>query len=400
MVFSRDIYQELLEAAKSQQISIVFGPRQIGKTYLLKTLSQELGKESSYFNLEYPEDSRNFNQTEEDIFEMLKNSGKYVFIDEFHYVENISKIFKAIYDYSNWNDNVKIKIYASGSSAIEMHKHLKESMAGRFRKYQIRPLNYQEFKTNSAIKARLNDYIKFGGLPGVYNKKINKNDDDRKEYLRGIYSTYIQKDVKALIQEENISAFNNLVYILAEHQGQIMPSSNLAKEIKVTAKTVDSWLDILEQTFILNRLGSYAKNLSNELKKSKKYYFYDLGIRNAITKNFDLEKGLIWESFTYHHLLCFYHPADTTIYFWRTADQVEIDFIWEQNRIPTPIEVKSDLKKPEVPKAFKTFFRAYTNAPMGIVMNERLNETVWFMDKPVHFVSFENIGYLEKLLHD
>ncbi len=404
MVFERKMYATLLDSEKSKKISLIFGARQVGKTYLLKKLDDNLSSKKSksrYFNLEFPDHSIEFNASESEIFEMLKKYN-YIFIDEFHYVTNISKIFKAIYDWCDLHPQERIKIFASGSSAIEMHKHLKESMAGRFNKYYIRPLSYEEYISDQTKKNKLEDYVRFGGLPGVYDKEYAKDPMKKEIYLKNIYTTYIQKDVKSLVLEDNISAFNNLCFILAENQGQILPSTNLANEVRISASTVEKYLDILQETFILHQVKSFAKNLSNELKKSKKYYFYDLGIRNAIANNFQFtekEKGKIWEGYVYNYLVTLTDQTNAEVYFWRTSDQVEIDFIWLRNRIPTPIEVKSTLSKAEAPKAFKTFIRAYPNAPMGIVINKTINETIWFMEKPVHFISFENISELKTLLH-
>jgi len=182
------------------------------------------------------------------------------------------------------------------------------------------------------------------------NASENPSDSDKQEYLQNLVATYIQKDIKSLIIEENISGFNNLIYLLACWQGQIISSTSLARQTRVTEKTIERYLDILEQTF------------------------------------------------TYHHLILF-QKANNAVYFWRTSDQTEIDFIWMDGSVPTPIEVKSDLHAPEIPKAFKTFFRAYPSAPMGIVMNEKINTTVDFLGKPVHFISFQNIEKIVELVN-
>lgn len=400
MVFERKIYPKLADSKNSSKISLLFGPRQVGKTYLMKQVAKDLNHK--FFNLELPQDSRIFDQSREEIFNLLTQTAPYIFIDEFHYLENSSQLFKAVYDWCDLHPDKQVKIFASGSSAIEMHKHLKESMAGRFKKFIIRPLSYYEYKSNTKIKTSMTQYLKFGGLPGTYDPKEHRSDDDKLEYLKILVKNYIQKDIKAFVNEENISSFNNMLYLLASWQGQVVPAASLAKETQVTEKTIVRYLDLLEQTFVLYKVKSFATNLSNELKKSKKYYLYDLGIRNSLLNDFDVKdknnRGAIWETFVYHHLLLAQKP-NSEIYFWRTSDDLEIDFIWLQDRKPTPIEVKSKLNKPEVPKAFKTFFKAYPNAPMGIVMNENLEETVWFMERPVYFVRFKDIDCLEGIFN-
>ncbi len=402
MSFKRNIYPALVQDSQNPKIIILMGARQVGKTYLMKKLANEL-KNYRYFNLEFSEQLLLFNGSENEIIQLLKSSGQYIFIDEFHYLENISKIFKAIYDESTWS-NHSVKIYASGSSALEMHKHLKESLAGRLKKYWIKPLSYKEFCSNSEIKSELSEFLCYGALPGTYDLKQHPTHRDRQQYLQEILNAYIQKDVKSLIIEENIVAFNHLLYILADKQGQITSTASLANEIKVTAATVEKYISILEQTFVLYSLKSFSGNLSNELKKSKKYYYYDLGVRNALIKDFSslanrADKGCILETFTYHYLLNIADDSDTEIFFWRTSDGMEIDFIWNRNRTPYPIEVKSSLRKPEVFPALIKFLKAYPKAPFAIVLNDKVDEEIFHKDRKIHFISFKNIDYLEELLN-
>jgi len=402
MVFRRAIYAELLKDANDSRVSILVGARQVGKTYLMKKLSSDL-KDDRYFNLEFSDELRLFNADEASIISLLKKSGSNIFIDEFHYVENISKILKAIYDHCNWHKKNSIKIYASGSSALEMHKHLKESLAGRFKKYWIRPLSYREFCSNSEIDTGLDEFLCYGALPGTYDLKSNPSRKDKQHYLREILNSYIQKDVKALVAEENISAFNNLLYILADKQGQIVSTAGLASEIRVSAPTVEKYISILEQTFVLYVLKSFSGNLSNELKKSKKYYLYDLGIRNSLLKDFSAlknraDKGFIMETFVYHYLLSIADTSDTEICFWRTSDDMEIDFVWTHNRIPYPIEVKSSIRKPEVFPALIKFLKAYPRAPFAVVINEKIDEEIWHKDRKIYFISYKNIEQLEEIL--
>lgn len=402
MPFIRDIFQDLLDDSKDPRITILSGARQVGKTYLLKQLSKEL-KNDHYFNLEESDDLRLFNAEEKKIIELIKSSGTYVFIDEFQYVENISKIFKIIYDKDSWKDKLDTKIYASGSSAIEMHKHLKESLVGRYKKYWIKPLSFSEFLTNREIDTDLDVFLKFGALPGTYNPKTNPTNRDKQDYLEKIQNAYIQRDIKALVAEENLAAFNNLVYILADNQGQISSSSNLARGIKVSVPTVERYLSVLEQTFSLYILKSFSGNLSNELKKSKKYYLYDLGVRNSLLKDFSSyknrkDKGVILETFVYHQLLNFIDSSDTDIFFWRTSDQYEIDFIVNKNRIPIPIEVKSSVRRPELFPSIKKFMKAYPKAPFAVVINDKFDEEYYENDRKVYYISFENIASLQEIL--
>ena len=396
MEFERTIYNQLAQELESKKLTIIFGARQIGKTFLLEKLHKRF-KDSRIFSLEEPDDLSLFNNSNSEILKLLRNSGSVILIDEFHYIKNASHIFKAIYDSGG-----KPKIYATGSSAIEMHKHLKESMAGRFKAYYLKPLSLEEFLTNK-IGLTLDEFLMYGGLPGTYDPKENPERKDKQQYLKQILSTYIQKDIKSLIKEENISAFNNLLFILAECQGQIVSMSNLSRELGLSVNTINKYLSILEQTFVLYSLRGFSNNLSNELKKSTKFYFYDLGIRNALIKNFNpikmrKDKGTIWETFVYQYLLGIQDESDTDIFFWRTSNNVEIDFVWVKNQVPIPIEVKSKLSSTGIPSSMKSFIRAYTNAPFAVILNENIEAELEYNGKTIHFIKLSEINILKEYL--
>ena len=332
--------------------------------------SQVKGK-FTYYDFEQPADLRKFTGNDEDIHELLLNSGKTVFIDEFHYLKNAGKIFKGIYDLGKRNPKKQIKIFASGSSAIEMHKHIKESMAGRVHKYQLMPLSLEEY---SSIDLDKENYFIYGGLPETYQY----DGEERESYLNGILETYIQKDIKSLVKEENISSFNKLIYMLAASQGQVVSVSNLANDLSVSAQTVQSYLDTLEQTYTLYPLKSFSNNLSNELKKSRKYYLYDLGIRNALIKDFSKlnerkDLGCIMESYVYHYLLFIANKANTDIFFWRTSKGNEVDFVWKKNQKLIPIEVKNKYEVSNLSKGMETFMRYYPLTEKAIILFNKSN---------------------------
>ena len=196
----------------------------------------------------------------------------------------------------------------------------------------------------------------------------------KQKYLHDLLETSLLKDVKSLIKEENIRAFNLLIYLLAQNQGSIVSVSNLSKEIGLTARSIERYLSILEQTYVCFSLPSYATNQGNELKKSRKYFFYDLGIRNAIVKNFEpcidnrQDKGILIESIVFLELFQKISP-NTSLYFWRTKDKQEVDFIKVVNREPVPIEVKRNLKEMHIPEGLRMFLRRYQSVSKAYVVN-------------------------------
>ncbi len=388
MKIKRNVAEQLISSLENQDILILIGARQVGKTYLMNQLEAVLRsrqKRFKYYNLELIEDSRFFGQDLNELYKQITKDVDYLFIDEFQYFENASKFFKAIYD----DRKNKIKIIASGSSSLEMHKHLKESLAGRKEKIIIYPLQFNEAEQN---KVSFNSYLNYGGLPGVIKRKTA---EEKINHLNEILETYILKDIKSLIREENISAFNRLIYLLADYQGQQVATSPLANELRIDEKTVTRYLDILEQTFVIYPLHSFSGNLSNELKKSKKYYLYDSGIRNSILNDFSKleerkDKGKILETYV-HNYLKTNAPANAEIRFWRTRTKDEIDLVYLRNRKPNIIEAKSKYKRPEVPAAFKKFLTAYPKTEKCFVVNETLEDEIIYKDHIIRFVRHDKL---------
>lgn len=369
------------------EISILLGPRQVGKTFLLRELqkhAQKSGLRTRYYNLEIPAELMAFNKSDAEVFRMLTDKVDVVFIDEFHYLKNASKTFKAVFD-----SRKKVKVFATGSSSIEIHKHLKESLAGRRLVTRIAPLTLDEFNqkaSDGAAAGRYEEYLTYGGLPGL----LHLSDAPSKmRLLDEFLATYIQKDVKSLIKEENIRAFNNLIYLLAENQGSLVSENSLSREIGLTAATVNKHISILDKTYVCHPVHSYSRRLGNELKKSKKIYFYDLGIRNALLKDFGPPRhrsdlGVLHESFIFLQLAYALKP-NMEIRFWRNKLGQEIDFVVLKDRRPFLIEVKTTLAARDIPPAMKTFLTHYPETIGGIVFSENMTGEETFLGKTIRF---------------
>ncbi|MBI4707712.1 MAG: ATP-binding protein [Candidatus Omnitrophica bacterium] len=279
-MIKRNILSKLQQELNQPEILILLGTRQVGKTTLLRMLedyAKQKGLRVAFFDLEQPQVLADFNRPDKEIVQIISGAGEIVFIDEFQYVRNISKILKAIFD-----SRKKIKIICSGSSSLEIHKHLKESLAGRRFLYRIYPLEYAEIK-NSYPDFTFEDYLHFGGMPGLTHTDSKER---KQQILNELVGSYILKDVKSLIKEENIRAFNHLLYLLAQNQGSTISVHSLSAEVGLSSKAINRYFDILEQTYVNYRIYSYSKNLGNELKKSCKSYLYDLGVRNMLLKDF------------------------------------------------------------------------------------------------------------------
>ncbi len=389
-MIKRNILNKLRQELTQPEIVILLGPRQVGKTTLLRILenyAKQKGLKTVFFDLEQPQVLADFNRPDKEIVQIISKSGEIVFIDEFQYVRNISKIFKAIFD-----SRKKIKIICSGSSSLEIHKHLKESLAGRKFLYRIYPLEYSEIR-NNCPEFTFDDYLRFGGMPGLTHTDSKER---KQQILNELVGSYILKDVKSLIKEENIRAFNHLLYLLAQNQGSTISVHSLSSEVGLSSKAINRYLDILEQTYVSYRIYSYSKNLGNELKKSCKAYLYDLGVRNMLLKDFSViddrhDKGVILESFVFLKLQAMLAP-NMEIKFWRTKDGGEVDFVLLKNRIPIPIEVKSKITSLDIPSGLKRFLARYPDVKSAYIINGEIEKDIMYRDCQIHLATFEKFS--------
>lgn len=389
-MITRNILNKLQQELTQPEIIILLGPRQVGKTTLLRILenyAKQKGLKAAFFDLEQPQTLADFNRPDKEIARIISGAGEAIFIDEFQYVRNISKIFKAIFD-----SKKKIKIICSGSSSLEIHKHLKESLAGRRFLYRIYPLEYSEIR-NSYPDFTFEDYLRFGGMPGLTHTDAKER---KQQILNELVGSYILKDIKSLVKEENIRAFNHLLYLLAQNQGSTISVHSLSREVGLSSKAINRYLDILEQTYVNYRIYSYSKNLGNELKKSCKAYLYDLGVRNMLLKDFSAidsrpDKGVILESFVFLKLQAILKP-NMEIQFWRTKDGGEVDFILLKDRIPIPIEVKSKINPLEIPSGLKRFLSRYPDIKSAYIINEEIKQDVSYGGCRIHITTFEKFS--------
>lgn len=404
MGLKRTIYDYIIRDFRRREIGIIIGPRQVGKTTLLKELAIYCKRKNAkyrYFNLEMPSDANYFAKDFQDMLSDMAKEKQVILIDEFHYLPNATKLFKLIYD-----EFKKIKIYASGSSAIEMHKHLKESLAGRRHIYRLFPLSFQEwlpsktstirlpgnfhvkinYHTHSKLKRYLEEFIVFGAMPGLVHEKTI---EAKKRLLLDLVATYIQKDIKALLREEDILSFNRLLSLLAGQEGSLLSENNVSGMLNYSLRQVRKDLAILNQMFLLDILKPFFTNRGRELKQTNKIYFFDSGIRNAILRDFrGLErrpdKGVLLESFCLHEMQKDLRVAQE-IYYWRTREKDEVDFILVQDRIPIAVEVKSKISTPDIPNGIKQFLNKYPECKTAVILNDDLKDEVTHHSKKIIF---------------
>ncbi|MBF0595347.1 MAG: ATP-binding protein [Candidatus Omnitrophica bacterium] len=403
MKLLRNISQKIEKDFGRKETRVVVGPRQVGKTTILRGIAKHCEAQKIphvYFNLEVPGHAEHFARPMKAVLEDLTAKGQVVFIDEFHYLPNATKLFKAIFD-----EYPQVRVYASGSSAIEMHKHLKESLAGRRLLYRVFPLSFEEWlpsrsrvtlpdslktavsgRTHQALRGLLNDFVIFGGMPGLIHEKTA---DDRKRLLLDLVETYMQKDIKALLREEDILSFNRLLSLLAAQEGGILSEMGLSQTLNYSLRQVRKDIAILQQMFLLTVLKPFFNNRGRELKQTNKTYYFDTGIRNAVLRDFRAlddrdDKGELLEAFVLTEIQKNLGVGQD-IYYWRTRRKEEVDFILLQDRKPIPIEVKSRLTDTTVPAGLKAFFQQYSTCRLAVVLNNDIFRQIDFNGRKVVF---------------
>jgi hypothetical protein len=254
---------------------------------------------------------------------------KIVFIDEAQRIPNIGLTLKL------FTDQIKeVQVIATGSSAFELSSKVNEPLTGRKFEFMLYPLSFAEMVAHHGLiqEKRLLEHRMIYG----YYPEIVMNDADEKILLKSLAGSYLYKDLLMLEQIKKPLKLEKLLKALALQVGSEVSYQEIAQTIGSDGKTVDKYIDLLEKTFVVFRVPAYSRNVRNEIKKGKKIYFYDCGIRNAIINNFNAvtartDAGALWENFVIAERmkLLRYGGMDASLYFWRTSQQQEIDLIEE-----------------------------------------------------------------------
>jgi predicted AAA+ superfamily ATPase len=405
-LIKRTLLGELKEHLEQKEVSLIVGPRQVGKTTLMLLLEKKLkqrGGETLYLNLDRETDRRHFVSQENLISKIRLEIGHqrgFVFIDEIQRKEDAGLFLKGIYD-----SNLPYKFIVSGSGSLELKEKIHESLTGRKKVFKLNPVSFEEFanfKTDYRYEGRLKEffeveverretllweYLNYGGYPRIITAE---RDREKREIVDEIFHSYLEKDISYLLQVERVDAFSNLVRILASQLGQLVSYSRIASEINLSIKTLKNYLWYAEKTFVLQKLTPYFKNVRKEIVKAPAYYFYDLGLRNYSIGKFGnlIEFGPIFENFILNIIQDEMRWSGATIHFWRTKDKAEVDFIINSGEEILPIEVKyKKMIKPSVERSMKSFIERYS-PPRATVVNLSLKDKVQIGRTEILFLPF------------
>lgn len=339
---------------------IIYGARQVGKTTLVQSILKEFGEAGRYLNCEILSVEQNLKEAEPEKLKYYLGNYKLVVLDEAQNIPNIGKILKVI------NDTLpQLQIIATGSSSFDLAVKTSEPMTGRTVFFVLNPLSALEIKENNDwfyFESKLENLLRFGAYPEIFLS----DEKSGTEKLGMLASSYLYKDLLKFEGIKKASIINDLLISLALQVGNEVSYNELANKLGLNNITVQKYIDLLEQCYVIFKLRSFSRNLRNELTKSFKVYFYDLGIRNSLVQNYNPlsirnDVGALWENFCVVERMKAnsLHNRQVNSYFWRTYTQKEIDYIEEVEGKITGYEFKfSDKQKSREIKEFTSTYNA------------------------------------------
>ncbi|MCX6304207.1 MAG: ATP-binding protein [Bacteroidetes bacterium] len=354
-MYRRDLENKLLNWMDFREILIIYGARQVGKTTLVDMFTSKYDH-VQILNCENPVIFDILRSKDLVRIKSLFGDDHIIVLDEAQVVGQIGAVLKLIYDTFQ-----EYKLIVTGSSSFDLLNKVAEPLTGRNIKFRLFPLSTKEILTEKNplwIYEHLKDILVYGLYPGIIDlspeKKIKK--------LEELIIDYLFKDLLAYESLKNSGVLRNLIKALALQTGNLVSMHELSIKLGITIPTVEKYIDLLEKTFVIFSLGAFSSNSRNEIRKSRKFYFYDNGIRNAVISNFSApenrnDMGILWENFCITERMKINHlkPGLVNMFFWRTYDGAEIDLIEETDGHLTAYECKWNAKKqPGIPASFQT----------------------------------------------
>ncbi len=407
MEIARDLLASLNAHLARKEITLLIGPRQAGKTTLLKYLVKSIedkGQDCHFFNLDIDTDAQYFasQSTFLQRLDALSGSRKnrtFVFIDEVQRIENAGLFLKGLYD-----RDLPYKFIATGSGSLELKEKIAESLVGRKQNFYLNTVSPEEFvkyrvgrnaaesigllRTDPLLEEKLLlEYLQYGGYPRVVT---SATDREKTEVLTEIFQGYIERDIQLLLRLEKSRAFVTLLQLVANRAGQMTNYNNLAGLSGISVPTLKNYLWYSEKTFITEAVTPFFRNKEKEIVKSPQYYFLDSGLRNYLlgmqnTASTQDQIGFLFQQMIFRMLKDFFAGSVSSIHYWRTQNQAEVDFVVNTGIEVLPIEVKAHKRfKRKIGKSLYSFIEDYHPKEVWIV-NRNLEEkmakgetVIWF----------------------
>lgn len=352
------IKRALEEVIKGQlfkgKVIVLYGPRQAGKTTLMKQVVKDVSDSVRFVDCELLANNELLTRRNtEEIFSFVQGYRVVVF-DEAQTVKGIGSVLKSLIDH-----HPKMQYIATGSSSFDLVNEVSEPLTGRSREYVLYPLCLTELVDRPFdAENRLSDFMRFGGYPGIQTM----TEEEKKQELQTLVSQYLYKNVLSLDGFRKPELVVSLIKLLAFQIGHEVSYRELSQTLGTSIATVQKYIRLLEQNFVLMRIGAYARIGRKEVVRSKKIYFIDAGLRNALVNNFAPmqitarpDVGVLFENIMiverFKHL-AHHGQMSPKHFFWRTVDQQEVDYLEEQDGVLKAFEFKWGKAETRAPKAF------------------------------------------------
>lgn len=338
----------------NRKIVVLFGARQTGKTTLCNQLLDKMPVKILKINgneIKYTEllSSRDFSK-----MKLLLDGFDVLFIDEAQRIPDIGINLKIIFD-----NMPEMKMLITGSSSFELGNQVKEPLTGRTSTFKLMPFSLQEIRQDTTIfdiQQKLEEFMLYGLYPEITHYT---NAREKEKYLTELSSSYLYKDVLELSNIRNSSKISNLLKLLAFQIGKEVSLNEIGQSLGISQETVNSYIDLLEKSFIVFRLSGFSRNLRKEVGKRDKIYFWDLGVRNCIIQNFSSlatrnDVGEMWENLIVTERLKYLsnNQINSNSFFWRTYTGAEIDYIEEKNGELFAYEIKYSKARNKAPQTW------------------------------------------------
>lgn len=364
-MIEREISKRIINRLFNGKAIILTGARQVGKTTLVKDFAAKNGMEYIYLNCDEPDVRELLNMPSSTQLRQLAGNKKIVIIDEAQRIPEIGITAKLFVD------NIpEAQLVMTGSSSFDMNNSLNEPLTGRKFIFNLFPFSFSELSSHTSIleeKRQIENRLIYGCYPDIVN-----NPSDEKERLIEVVSSYLFKDILAFGQIRKPDMLDRLLQALALQLGSEVSLNELASSLGIDKNTISKYIDMLEKSYVIFSLYSFSRNLRNELKKSRKIYFWDNGVRNAVIKNFNppeirADKGHLWENYIIAERMKYLNNIGSfaNSYFWRNVQNKEIDYIEEYNGEINAYEIKWNPKAaPAVPMVFS---KAYPGSSFKVI---------------------------------
>lgn len=364
-MIQRTIEKDFSDSFFKKKILVLYGPRQTGKTTLVRKVLE--GKKESHLWLSGDEADIRQALTDSNRTTLAGLFGKHriIVIDEAQRIKNIGLTLKIAADFFP-----EVQVVATGSSSFELANEINEPLTGRKKQFTLFPVSFGEMVHHDSLleeKRRIERRLAYGSYPEVISSP-----GEETELLQDIAESYLYKDILSFDKLRKPEVLDKLLKALALQVGSEVKYAELAKLLGIDNETVERYIDLLEKAFIVFKLPSFNRNMRNEIKKGRKIYFYDTGMRNYIINNFNppdmrSDTGGLWENWLILERIKMlqYRRIRTNSYFWRTLSQQEIDYIEERAGTLTAWEFKWAKKaKGRFPPSFSA---AYPGTQLNVV---------------------------------